>query len=199
MTQLKRSMFSTASLEIIRGAHQAFNKMDKNADKNWENIKLAGAGFIEMRRLAMVEAGTNRPYGRAYTAAYGRLLEASKLDERIKDKGDRQKLIELMDNLPAIEDWRATLPKEDRRRWNHPTTIFRHWKATQKATRRLFRPSASREEAGRRGCSGRPAGRQDQRERAAQDRCRQAVRCRSLAQQRRRAAGVAQDAGSHAA
>jgi hypothetical protein len=52
------------------------------------------------------------------------------LDQRIKDPGDRQKLIELMDNLPAVEAWRDKQSPEDRRRWTHPTTIHRHWKAS---------------------------------------------------------------------
>ena len=42
----------------------------------------------------------------------------------IKDKADRQKLVAIMDNLPEVEPRRATL-SPDKRRWNHPTTVYR--------------------------------------------------------------------------
>jgi hypothetical protein len=75
----------------IHAAHHALNQQDKLVHRNWALTKEIGAGLVEVRRLAMSRAMTNRPYGRAYTAAHAQLLEASKLDLRIKDKGDRQK------------------------------------------------------------------------------------------------------------
>jgi hypothetical protein len=101
-------------------------ELDKQTDKAWTYWKQVGAGFVEIRTLAMQEAGTNRPYGRAYTAAYARLLAHFKLADRIKDPGDRQKLVAVMDNLPAIEAWLGKLTKEERR-WTHPTSIYRNW------------------------------------------------------------------------
>jgi hypothetical protein len=124
---VSKSDFPEGSLGIIRATHHAPNQQDKLVHRNWELTKEVGAGLVEVRRLAMSRAMTNSPYGRAYTAAHAQLLEASKLDLRIKDKGDRQKLVALMDNLPAVEKWLESLSEEDRRRWNHPTTIFRKW------------------------------------------------------------------------
>jgi hypothetical protein len=132
---VSKSDFPEESLTIIRAAHAALNQQDKMAHKNWELTKQVGAGLVEVRRLAMSRAMTNSPYGRAYTAIHPQILAASKLDQRIKDAGDRQKLIELMDNLPAVEKWLEGLSPEDRRRWNHPTTIHRHWKASLRPPR----------------------------------------------------------------
>jgi hypothetical protein len=118
---------SAESLAIIKTAQRALNELDKQTHKSWTYWKQVGAGFVEIRTLAMREGGANRPYGRAYTAAFARLLAHYKFADRIKDPGDRQKLVAVMDNLAAIERWMETLPPEDRRRWTHPTTIYRHW------------------------------------------------------------------------
>ena len=49
------------------------------------------------------------------------------------DQGDRSRLLELMDNLPAISEWRETLTQTERLRLNHPSSVLRKW---QKATQR---------------------------------------------------------------
>lgn len=122
--------FSEETLEAVREAHKALDALDKQAVKSWDYYMLAGAGLVAIRQQAMREAFTNRPFGREYTAAYAKLLAASKLDERIKDKGDRQKLVAVMDNRDAVEEWLATLHPSDRRRWTHPTTIWKKWQAS---------------------------------------------------------------------
>jgi hypothetical protein len=118
---------SAESQAIFKTAHHALTQMDKQAVKSFTYWKAVGEAFVEMRKIAMRHAGTNRPYGRAYTATYGRLLVQCKFADRIKDPGDRQKLVAVMDNLPAVEAWLETLSKEDRRRWTHPTTIYKQW------------------------------------------------------------------------
>lgn len=118
---------SAESMAIIKTAKRALDELDKQTHKAWTYWKQVGAGFIELRTIAMREAETNKPYGKAYTSAFARLLEHFHFADRIKDPGDRQKLVAVIDNLPAVEAWLATLPAEDRRRWTHPTTIYRHW------------------------------------------------------------------------
>jgi len=118
------------SLVIIKRGQKALKDLDK--DKNWHSWLQVGEAIVECRTLAMRQAGGNAPYGRAYTAAFGYLMEHYKFVEHIKDKADRQKLVAIMDNLPDIEAWRATLSKDDRRRWNHPTTVYRQWQKAKK-------------------------------------------------------------------
>jgi hypothetical protein len=43
---------------------------------------------------------------------FGEWLEKEKLDF---DKGDRSRLLDIMDRLPAIESWRNTLTRIERR------------------------------------------------------------------------------------
>jgi hypothetical protein len=49
------------------------------------------------------------------------------------DKGDRSRLFTVMDNLPAIEAWRATLTTTERMRLNHPSAVLRKWQAAAAA------------------------------------------------------------------
>src|SRR5262249_30093029 len=45
------------------------------------------------------------------------------------DKGDRAKLLQLMEERPAVEEWRATLTDWERRNFNNPTIVWRKWTA----------------------------------------------------------------------
>jgi hypothetical protein len=60
----------------------------------------------------------------------GKWLEKTKLDEI--DKSVRSRLFEVMDNIVAIETWRATLTRDEKQRYNHPDTVLRKWKAATK-------------------------------------------------------------------
>jgi hypothetical protein len=122
---------SAESLAIIRDGQAALRFLDR--DKTWEAWVRIGKAFMEVRTVAMQRAGTNRPFGPLYRDLFGRLLRQFKFIERIKDSGDRARLVEVMENLPEIETWRNGLTNDERRRWNHPTTVLREYK---KATRK---------------------------------------------------------------
>jgi hypothetical protein len=100
-----------------------------NKGQNWICWIDVGKALVLLRQEAMAEAGTNRPEG----SAYNRLFGAKVRDERLDfDKSDRARLFQVMDNLPAIEAWRATLADNERRRFNHPSTVVRRWKGATK-------------------------------------------------------------------
>ena len=71
------------------------------------------------------------------------MAEKEKLDF---DKGDRSRLLDVMDRLPAIESWRNTLTRTERMRLNHPSTVWRKWKAAsaERETLPQAAPSSSR-------------------------------------------------------
>jgi hypothetical protein len=48
-----------------------------------------------------------------------------------------------MDRLPAIESWRNTLTRTERMRLNHPSTVWRKWKAAIAERETLPRPARS--------------------------------------------------------
>jgi hypothetical protein len=61
--------------------------------------------------------------------AMANILKQERLD-RI-NKGDRSILLKVMDNLPAITAWQATLSTSERIKYNHPQAV---WKRYQTAT-----------------------------------------------------------------
>lgn len=139
---------SAELMAIIRDGQAALRWLDR--DKTWEAWLRIGKAFMEVRNVAMHSAGTNRPFGPRYRDVFGRLLMQFKFTERIKDSGDRARLVEVMENLPEIERWRNGLTADERREWNHPTTVLRRYKAairkeTAVPTDALFRPPSLKE------------------------------------------------------
>jgi hypothetical protein len=96
-------------------------------EKNWHDWLSVGEAVRIGREWAMNQVGTNKPEGKAYNTTFGEWLKKYKLDDM--DKGDRSRLFSVMDNLPAIEEWRAALTQTERLKLNHPNAILRKWKA----------------------------------------------------------------------
>lgn len=115
---------------VIRLGRQALKNLDK--DKNWTWWRDVGEAILIGREECKGECGlsdTNLPpgsWGGAYNRAFGEWLVREKLDF---DKAARSRLLEIMDNLPAVEAWRRTLSLSERRKFNHPDTVLRKWKA----------------------------------------------------------------------
>src|SRR5262249_16009662 len=78
-------------------------------------------------------AGVNRPEGRGYVTAYAEWLQRYKVDDT--DKSDRAKLLQLMEERAAVEEWRATLTDYERRTLNNPTIVWRKWTAATRVTK----------------------------------------------------------------
>jgi len=116
--------------EIGKAAMQAWGRIKKTHTKLWGEWMVVGEGLIEGRRWAMQQAGTNTPEGKGYVVAFGEYLARYKLDDM--DKSDRAKLLQLMEERPAVEEWRATLPTNQRRDLNNPTLVWRKWQSDTK-------------------------------------------------------------------
>ena len=93
----------------------------------WGDWMTIGEGLLEGRRWAMQAAGTNKPEGKGYVTSFGEWLTRWKVHDM--DKSDRAKLLQLMEERPAVEEWRATLTDHDRRMLNHPLIVWRKWTA----------------------------------------------------------------------
>lgn len=141
-------------VKVGKAGRAAWQRLQK--DKTFEDWLTFGRALVDGRRWAMHEAGANRPMGSAYTKLFGDYLDDFKLRRPVLDGVDREaanrsRLFELMDNLPEIVSWRATLTPEDRAQWNHPNTVLRNWKRlTQprdpRTARRGPSPAALRED-----------------------------------------------------
>src|SRR5262245_11210805 len=75
----------------------------------------------------MQMARTNRPKGKGYVLAFAEWLKRYRVDDM--DKSDRAKLLQLMEERTAVEEWRDTLPDYERRSLNHPIVVWRKWTA----------------------------------------------------------------------
>jgi hypothetical protein len=105
----------------------AWQRVKKAQARMWGDWMTIGEGLLEGRRWAMQMAGTNKPEGKGYVMAYAEWLKRYKVDDM--DKSDRAKLLQLMEERPGVEEWRATLTDYDRRNLNNPTIAWRKWTA----------------------------------------------------------------------
>jgi hypothetical protein len=113
--------------QIGRSAMAAWTRIKKAQSRMWGDWMTVGEGLMEGRRWAMQMAGVNRPEGRGFVTAYSEWLKKYRLDAM--DKSDRAKLLQLMEERPAVEEWRATLTDYERRNLNNPITVWRKWTA----------------------------------------------------------------------
>jgi hypothetical protein len=75
----------------------------------------------------MRQADVNAPEGKGYVIAFAEWLKRYKVDDM--DKSDRAKLLQLMEERPAVEEWRASLTTHERLNLNNPTIVWRKWTA----------------------------------------------------------------------
>ena len=126
----------------------AWGRIKKAQARMWGDWMTIGEGLLEGRRWAMQKAGINRPEGKGYVLAYAEWLNRYRVDDM--DKSDRAKLLQLMEERPAVEEWRATLTDYERRNLNNPTIAWRKWTAATRVTKpRPRMASVSASEHGR--------------------------------------------------
>jgi hypothetical protein len=95
----------------------------------WLKWVAVGRGLQECQHLALTATHSNDMTSFTARMAMADILKRERLD-RI-NKGDRSILLKVMENLPAITAWQATLSTSERIRYNHPQAV---WKRYQKAT-----------------------------------------------------------------
>ena len=111
--------------------------------KHWTHWRHIATCFAVGNTKAMREAGTNRPYGRAYTHAFGKWLDAEPW-RRTYDKVTRSHLLWVADHSNEIDDWRNTLAQNVRDKLNHPSTLKRHYEAAHRSQSRPSIPTRRR-------------------------------------------------------
>src|SRR5262245_48892867 len=116
--------------DLGKAMQLAWRRIKISQSRLWSDWMTVGEGLLEGRRWAMLQAGTNEPQGKGYSMAYGEWLSRySMLD---MDKSDRAKLLQIMEERAAVEEWRATLTDHERRNYNSPTVVWRKWNAATK-------------------------------------------------------------------
>jgi hypothetical protein len=112
---------------IGRAMMAAWSRVKKAQSRMWGEWMTIGEGLLEGRRWAMHQASTNKPEGKAFVMAYSEWLKRYRVDDM--DKSDRAKLLQLMEERPGVEEWRAALPNHERRNLNNPVVVWRKWTA----------------------------------------------------------------------
>ncbi|HEX3522494.1 MAG TPA: hypothetical protein VHT52_10455 [Stellaceae bacterium] len=128
--------------EVRRFEHEYETRLEKEADEaleriqrgqTWLDWRKVAELFAHGRKLAMLNGHANKPEGKGYNLCFSAWLDAHpKL--RSVDKATRNHAMQCMDNIEAIEAWRATLAENQRQTINHPTTVLRRWKSADKET-----------------------------------------------------------------
>jgi hypothetical protein len=116
---------------IIQRGRDALELIEK--DPTFPAWLEVGAALLVGRAGAMHRAGTNKPAGRHYNSEFGSWLAEHRLDR--VDKAARSNLFKVLDRRDEVLAWREELPADKRLQLNHPTTVWRKFKAaTQKPT-----------------------------------------------------------------
>jgi hypothetical protein len=112
----------------VRQGQEAWQRLRSHS--TWEDWKKVGAALVIGRAEAMRDGHVNKPRGRSYNAAINAFLKKFGFDGL--DSGDRSRLLDVMDSLKEIDGWLQKLPESERLRLNHPSSVWRRWKASKK-------------------------------------------------------------------
>jgi hypothetical protein len=109
----------------IKWGQEAWRRHIHKGDATWNDWMAIGNALLIGRQDAVAAAETN--HGSRYNSEFDSWLARYHFDDI--DQGDRSRLIEVINNLSAIEAWRATLTRTARLRLSHPSSVLRKWKA----------------------------------------------------------------------
>lgn len=134
--------------DVYREGREALDRISTARD--WSDWQKIGAALAAGRAEAMRIANTNRPEGKKYNQDFRDVLKREHLDSI--NSTTRYQLLQIAENLPAIEEWREKLDPDRRLKLNHPSAIWRNWRravngAGKKQTDEVEQSSDEREDA----------------------------------------------------
>lgn len=117
----------TSKSEVLRQGAEAMNRLSSNHSRDWDDWLKVLAALGIGRHAAMLEGDANEPRGYKYCKAFAKWLRCHEVFQAI-DQADRKRMFDCLDNLSAIEEWRAGLSPAQLSKWNYPPTVLREWK-----------------------------------------------------------------------
>lgn len=123
----------------IEAGRQAWQRLQAHQRAAWADWRAVGEAIKIGRDVALLAANAKTPHGKIYTRIFGDWLRDNGLDE-IR-QAHRYRLLLCIENIAAIEAWRAGLPERQRDRYNHPDSIWFAWRRAMYGERRpMSRP-----------------------------------------------------------
>lgn len=122
ITEIAERIATMRTIRAGRDAWQAINKAE-----SFDGWRAIGAALAVGKSYALCVTGANAAWGRNYSREFGLWMRAQGFGQMAKSV--RSVAIELHENAPAIEAWRATLPERQRKRLIHPLSNVRRWRA----------------------------------------------------------------------
>jgi hypothetical protein len=117
----------------IEAAREAWQRLRDQGRRNFDDWIVVARALAIGRNVALQEAGTDKPYGVHYTRASARWLRQSGL-YGINEQ-ERSRALLVLKHLPAITIWRAGLDEAQRRKINHPNSVWLCWHRDSKPKR----------------------------------------------------------------
>jgi hypothetical protein len=110
---------------IIDQGRAAWDRLRVHARKSWGDWLAVGYALRVLRQDALLEAKTDKPYGKIYTRAFGRLLCEHGLDDIGQQV--RWRLRQILEHESDIALWLSTLSEQQRCKLSHPDSIWMHY------------------------------------------------------------------------
>jgi hypothetical protein len=104
----------------------AWQGLHDHGRRSWDQWLLVARALAALRANAMAAGRANRPMGLMYNRIFGGFLREHGFDGI--DNQQRYRALLCLENLPAIEQWRATLSEKERERLNHPGAVWHAWR-----------------------------------------------------------------------
>ena len=111
-----------AHTDLYRRAAQCWDHLKQTERRTWEHYIVIGEAMVAARAEIMRKLDRNDPTGPAYQREFKTWLVKYRLADM--DKGARARLIELIDALPEVKEMLSGWSDQDRRKRNHPNTIY---------------------------------------------------------------------------
>jgi len=113
-------------VDQIAAGREAWQRIREHGRKSFDDWITVAKALAIGRSATLQAAGTNRPVGTTFNRAMGQWLRQAGLDG--VNPQERYRALLVLENLPAISAWRDGLDEVQRRRFNHPNSVWSRWK-----------------------------------------------------------------------
>lgn len=122
----KGSAEMLARVDAVEAGRLAWSRLREHQRVAWGDWRDVGLALKVGRDAAMSSTGAKSPHGKKYTSVFGAWMRANGFGDVSQQV--RNSLMRCIEDLDAIEQWRAGLDEEQRRRYNHPDSVLMNFR-----------------------------------------------------------------------